>query len=368
MQAGMNGMNLNMANMYGMQMGMPVGMPMTVPQVMPGLMGSGLMGVPMAGMPMAQVAPMSAQMPAMMGGMGVGSGLGDAQTLLTLQAMQMQQQQSEIQQLHAKMQALEQQQGGTHVGVRAEKKDKKEREQPKQPLGKVKQGPVVEDITAKEKADAKEQPKKAKKKAAIFAEERPCEHNMWDNVRSKAGVITLRCRECQKQFKGHPSLLISCKDFQEGMSCTRADCPQLHVFKHKETLAERSKRFGDCVIKPDLPKRKKGRDTSTTPPRSTDDADCDMVVNASKVTALDDLTLGSAVTGTEAGSFTSASSGESPSSQAHAASCATPDEAVPLQSEVRLTRLPSADHDDGLLELIGSLQQHLNAPSSDSKQ
>ena len=123
---------------------------------------------------------------------------------------------------------------------------------------------------AERQREGEELAKKPKRKAAIFAEERPCSHNSWDNVRSKAGVITLRCRQCQGQFKGHPSLLVLCKEFQDAMTCSKENCTSLHVFKHKETLAERSKRFGrlfgDSVIKPDLPKKKKGaRDGSTSP-------------------------------------------------------------------------------------------------------
>ena len=289
---GMGGMPLPQS-VYGMQ------------SMMPGMLGAPPMG--MGGMvanPMMMANPMNPMMmPQMVNPMGMGMGMGvggDPQALLAMQAMQMQQQQNEINQLQEKMQRLQtQQEKGTSVP-----------DQPTQPLPNT--SPSSDVLSAE--AEKPEPTKKPKKKAAIFAEERPCSHNSWDNVRSKAGVITLRCRECQEQFKGHPSLLVPCKEFQDAMSCSKENCTSLHVFKHKETLAERSKRFGDSVIKPDLPKKKKGaRDGSTTPPSQGTRSPNALDLTAS-VTA---TASGTATAGLTEGSFASASSGSSALSSVH---------------------------------------------------
>eukprot|EP01061_Rhynchopus_euleeides_P018161 TRINITY_DN3000_c0_g2_i1.p1 TRINITY_DN3000_c0_g2~~TRINITY_DN3000_c0_g2_i1.p1 ORF type:complete len:607 (+),score=180.82 TRINITY_DN3000_c0_g2_i1:201-2021(+) len=78
---------------------------------------------------------------------------------------------------------------------------------------------------------------------------RPCDHNSWDDVRSRNGVKVLRCRECQKQFKLPSYKVPRCLQFlQEGL-CHRTNCHLLHVHKKKKPISERHGDFGIEVLK-----------------------------------------------------------------------------------------------------------------------
>ena len=86
-----------------------------------------------------------------------------------------------------------------------------------------------------------------------FLEECTCQHNHWDTVRKKRGIITLRCRVCQEQIKGTSGRVgdRTCHRFTESR-CNDIHCKKLHVHRQKLTLAERRKLFGDSVVVPSL--------------------------------------------------------------------------------------------------------------------
>ena len=90
-------------------------------------------------------------------------------------------------------------------------------------------------------------PEQLDRKRKTLSDTTPCPHNSWDNVRIKAGISTLRCRECQKQWRVHHSGFIRCREFTEG-GCSVENCPDLHIFRYKETLVERKRRFGNAVL------------------------------------------------------------------------------------------------------------------------
>eukprot|EP00659_Diplonema_papillatum_P015776 gene15776-24096_t len=65
---------------------------------------------------------------------------------------------------------------------------------------------------------------------------KPCAHNRWENVRVKKGLVTLRCRECQQQWRQVSGTLNKCPDFPR---CPNASsCEMLHVHSSKKSILE----------------------------------------------------------------------------------------------------------------------------------
>ncbi|KAJ9437488.1 hypothetical protein DIPPA_34795 [Diplonema papillatum] len=81
------------------------------------------------------------------------------------------------------------------------------------------------------------------------SEARPCDHNNWDDVRTRNGVKVLRCRVCQKQFKLISKTVPRCAQFLQEGTCEKPVCSQLHVHKKKKPLNERHNEFGEDVLK-----------------------------------------------------------------------------------------------------------------------
>eukprot|EP01062_Namystynia_karyoxenos_P007662 TRINITY_DN1268_c0_g1_i1.p1 TRINITY_DN1268_c0_g1~~TRINITY_DN1268_c0_g1_i1.p1 ORF type:complete len:308 (+),score=75.81 TRINITY_DN1268_c0_g1_i1:114-926(+) len=61
----------------------------------------------------------------------------------------------------------------------------------------------------------------------------PCKHNEWDNIRVKKGIIMLRCRVCQLQWKTPSRELRKCRDFEVCRCTLGAACPLTHINWHK---------------------------------------------------------------------------------------------------------------------------------------
>eukprot|EP01063_Lacrimia_lanifica_P011682 TRINITY_DN183_c0_g1_i5.p1 TRINITY_DN183_c0_g1~~TRINITY_DN183_c0_g1_i5.p1 ORF type:complete len:717 (+),score=192.57 TRINITY_DN183_c0_g1_i5:54-2153(+) len=73
----------------------------------------------------------------------------------------------------------------------------------------------------------------------------PCAHNDWDNVRVKKGFITLRCRQCQAQWKTEMGSVKKCFKFFQGMCRRGAACPLPHIHRYKQSLEKRQTIFGE---------------------------------------------------------------------------------------------------------------------------
>ncbi|KAJ9461104.1 hypothetical protein DIPPA_02416 [Diplonema papillatum] len=72
----------------------------------------------------------------------------------------------------------------------------------------------------------------AGKNSAKVGYVKPCTHNRWENVRVKKGLVTLRCRECQQQWRQVSGTLNKCPDFPR---CPNgAACEMLHVHSSKK--------------------------------------------------------------------------------------------------------------------------------------
>eukprot|EP01060_Flectonema_neradi_P040282 TRINITY_DN911_c1_g1_i1.p1 TRINITY_DN911_c1_g1~~TRINITY_DN911_c1_g1_i1.p1 ORF type:complete len:167 (+),score=32.32 TRINITY_DN911_c1_g1_i1:65-502(+) len=69
----------------------------------------------------------------------------------------------------------------------------------------------------------------------------PCSHNLWDNLRTKREVVSLRCRVCSAQWKAPLSFLRDrkCQNFVK--SCPDEHCTKLHIFKYKLPAKTRTK-------------------------------------------------------------------------------------------------------------------------------
>eukprot|EP01059_Diplonema_ambulator_P033864 TRINITY_DN7299_c0_g1_i2.p1 TRINITY_DN7299_c0_g1~~TRINITY_DN7299_c0_g1_i2.p1 ORF type:complete len:592 (+),score=97.26 TRINITY_DN7299_c0_g1_i2:31-1776(+) len=65
-----------------------------------------------------------------------------------------------------------------------------------------------------------------------------CQHNDWDNMRVKKGLMALRCRECYMQFKMPTDMIVKCFDFFHFTCCPAAGCPFLHIHKYKTKKKE----------------------------------------------------------------------------------------------------------------------------------
>eukprot|EP01060_Flectonema_neradi_P014174 TRINITY_DN2088_c0_g1_i2.p1 TRINITY_DN2088_c0_g1~~TRINITY_DN2088_c0_g1_i2.p1 ORF type:complete len:132 (+),score=17.34 TRINITY_DN2088_c0_g1_i2:625-1020(+) len=69
----------------------------------------------------------------------------------------------------------------------------------------------------------------------------PCNHNMWDNLRTKKEVVSLRCRVCAVRWKAGLSYLRERKCSAFVKSCPVKDCPMIHIFKYKIPSKTRTK-------------------------------------------------------------------------------------------------------------------------------
>eukprot|EP00755_Sulcionema_specki_P029691 Sspe_Gene.1943::Locus_653_Transcript_1_1_Confidence_1.000_Length_1340::g.1943::m.1943 len=78
----------------------------------------------------------------------------------------------------------------------------------------------------------------------------PCEHNDWDNVRVKKGVMMLRCRKCQAPWKclADYAMEEKCQEFSKGNCHLGPNCLKLHLNMRKESLLHRVIHFGSNVL------------------------------------------------------------------------------------------------------------------------
>ena len=83
-----------------------------------------------------------------------------------------------------------------------------------------------------------------KERTAEWVCQRPCNHNRWDDVRSRNGIKVLRCRVCQEQFKIPSYKVPRCLPFLQEGECSRVNCELLHVHKKKKPIGERSDEGG----------------------------------------------------------------------------------------------------------------------------
>eukprot|EP01059_Diplonema_ambulator_P006691 TRINITY_DN1630_c0_g1_i1.p1 TRINITY_DN1630_c0_g1~~TRINITY_DN1630_c0_g1_i1.p1 ORF type:complete len:163 (+),score=29.99 TRINITY_DN1630_c0_g1_i1:133-621(+) len=78
---------------------------------------------------------------------------------------------------------------------------------------------------------------------------RPCEHNDWDDVRTRNGFKVLRCRVCQGRWKLLSRGVKRCMAFLHDKCDDGASCGLMHVRRKKCNILERYERFGECVLK-----------------------------------------------------------------------------------------------------------------------
>ena len=69
-----------------------------------------------------------------------------------------------------------------------------------------------------------------------------CEHNCWDNLRTKKDLVTMRCRDCSMQWKAMKDFVESkkCEDFAKNC-CENENCDKLHIFRFKLPAKKRGK-------------------------------------------------------------------------------------------------------------------------------
>eukprot|EP01059_Diplonema_ambulator_P003883 TRINITY_DN13577_c2_g1_i2.p1 TRINITY_DN13577_c2_g1~~TRINITY_DN13577_c2_g1_i2.p1 ORF type:complete len:165 (+),score=50.29 TRINITY_DN13577_c2_g1_i2:43-537(+) len=77
---------------------------------------------------------------------------------------------------------------------------------------------------------------------------RPCEHNDWDDVRTRNGYKVLRCRVCQGRWKLPSQGVPRCMAFLHERCSEGAACSLLHVRRKKSNIVERYERFGNSVL------------------------------------------------------------------------------------------------------------------------
>eukprot|EP01059_Diplonema_ambulator_P012083 TRINITY_DN2222_c0_g3_i1.p1 TRINITY_DN2222_c0_g3~~TRINITY_DN2222_c0_g3_i1.p1 ORF type:complete len:138 (+),score=56.56 TRINITY_DN2222_c0_g3_i1:44-415(+) len=88
----------------------------------------------------------------------------------------------------------------------------------------------------------------------------PCEHNDWDDVRTRNGYKMLRCRVCQGRWKLPSQTVPRCMDFLHDRCKEGTHCWLLHVNRKKCTVMERYEQFGDSVLEGVAPRiQKKAR-------------------------------------------------------------------------------------------------------------
>eukprot|EP01060_Flectonema_neradi_P001685 TRINITY_DN11021_c0_g2_i1.p1 TRINITY_DN11021_c0_g2~~TRINITY_DN11021_c0_g2_i1.p1 ORF type:complete len:342 (+),score=61.34 TRINITY_DN11021_c0_g2_i1:34-1026(+) len=130
---------------------------------------------------------------------------------------------------------------------------------PTDTIGSFKPGKVISPTNNTNNANGKEKTKtdkdreKEKEKEEMIkfvVANKPCDHNDWDDVRTRNGTKVLRCRTCQTQFKLASKTVPRCIPFlQEGYCKLNSECLQLHVHKKKKPLPERLDQFGRKVLK-----------------------------------------------------------------------------------------------------------------------
>ena len=81
----------------------------------------------------------------------------------------------------------------------------------------------------------------------LQAEPKPCNHNEWDDVRTRKGFKVLRCTVCQEKWRLPSNGVSRCMEFLHNC-CTATDCPRLHVRRKKSTIVERYQKFGKQVL------------------------------------------------------------------------------------------------------------------------
>ena len=69
----------------------------------------------------------------------------------------------------------------------------------------------------------------------------PCNHNKWDNLRTKREIVSLRCRVCSSQWKAPLEFLRERKCAHFVKTCPIVDCTDLHIFKYKLPAKTRTK-------------------------------------------------------------------------------------------------------------------------------
>eukprot|EP01059_Diplonema_ambulator_P014958 TRINITY_DN25_c1_g1_i1.p1 TRINITY_DN25_c1_g1~~TRINITY_DN25_c1_g1_i1.p1 ORF type:complete len:167 (+),score=36.81 TRINITY_DN25_c1_g1_i1:148-648(+) len=77
---------------------------------------------------------------------------------------------------------------------------------------------------------------------------RPCEHNDWDDVRTRNGYKVLRCRVCQGRWKIPSQGVPRCMAFLYDNCEDGSGCSLLHVRRKKSNILERYEHFGECVL------------------------------------------------------------------------------------------------------------------------
>ncbi|KAJ9449152.1 hypothetical protein DIPPA_24443 [Diplonema papillatum] len=81
-----------------------------------------------------------------------------------------------------------------------------------------------------------------------------CVHNSWDNVRIMKGQVTLRCRDCQSQWRTPADgawRRSKCLLFNTSRGCSDGvSCAKLHVHPKKQSLTERADNLDTRVLLP----------------------------------------------------------------------------------------------------------------------
>ena len=125
-------------------------------------------------------------------------------------------------------------------------------------------GPASSDLDACS-ASARKTSKRAKP-LPLNPRNAPCTHNSWDNVRINKGVLVLRCRTCEGQWRVHSAAWFNrkCSAFNSTKGCAAGDaCARVHIHTKKLSLEERVGEHGESVLEHVL--------LSDTPPPLCDD-------------------------------------------------------------------------------------------------
>eukprot|EP01064_Diplonema_japonicum_P030804 TRINITY_DN5321_c0_g1_i1.p1 TRINITY_DN5321_c0_g1~~TRINITY_DN5321_c0_g1_i1.p1 ORF type:complete len:235 (+),score=33.50 TRINITY_DN5321_c0_g1_i1:61-765(+) len=78
-----------------------------------------------------------------------------------------------------------------------------------------------------------------------------CDHNDWDNVRVAKGLMTLRCRACQKQWRAAVDMVwgrLKCANFGSEEGCSDKPCSKLHIHNRKLSLEARVRQHGGGIL------------------------------------------------------------------------------------------------------------------------
>ena len=74
-----------------------------------------------------------------------------------------------------------------------------------------------------------------------YYEEVPCDHNKWDNLRTRKGLATLRCRVCSVLWKTPSKQLRTLRCDKFVRCCPTENCTKLHIFRYKLPAKSRGK-------------------------------------------------------------------------------------------------------------------------------